>query len=89
MQTRGADVMNSFYKTIFITSLIGWLSDRQRRQQKELVKGERETSLAKAASTISFEIKEVLQSLEKIHSRASGLKDPDEGPGVATESLAK
>ena len=60
---------------IIVAGLIGLLSDRQRRQQEELLKGERAASLAKAASTVSFEIQDVVQSLEKIHLKAPGGKD--------------
>lgn len=63
---------------LVVAGLIGWLSDRQRRQQKKLSKGERDTALAKAASVLSFEIQEIVQSLGTIHPNSTALKDPNE-----------
>lgn len=63
---------------LFVAGLIGWLSDRKRKQQREMLKGERETSLAKAASALSFEIQEIVQRLGEINLRASWLKESDD-----------
>lgn len=44
--------------------LIGWLSDRQRKQQRRLVKNERATALGKAASALSFEVQSIVRRIE-------------------------
>jgi signal transduction histidine kinase len=58
-----------------IGGLIGWLSDRWHREQDELLQVERLTSLAKAASTLGFEIKDVVGNLQNIYSSSGGLID--------------
>jgi len=55
----------------FVAFAMGWLSDRQRKQQSQLLVSERITALGKAASTLSFEIRDIVGGLEKIH-RVSG-----------------
>ncbi len=63
---------------VFVSVLIGWLRDRQQVQQEKLLAGERTAALVKAASALSFEIKDVVNGLASIHRRASGLKAPNE-----------
>lgn len=75
MQTMTWQISLQLIMYLIVASLIGWLSDRQRFQQKLLLQEERIASLTKAASTISFEIKEIVQRLEKISSDASNLKE--------------
>ncbi|MGB3225671.1 MAG: HAMP domain-containing sensor histidine kinase [Desulforhopalus sp.] len=58
-----------------IAFLMGWLSDRQREQQHRLLKGERINTLAKAASTLSFEIRDIVKGIEEIHRQSGGLKE--------------
>lgn len=59
---------------LFIALLMGWLSDRQRRQQLLLLKNERISTLGKAASTLSFEVRDIVKGIEKIHRQSGGLK---------------
>ncbi|SDO89345.1 sensor histidine kinase [Desulforhopalus singaporensis] len=60
---------------LLVAGLIGWLSDRQRLQQKQLLQREKEASLAKAASSISFEIKEIIEKIEEIYSEETDIRD--------------
>jgi signal transduction histidine kinase len=63
---------------LFVSVLIGWLRDRQQAQQERLLAGERTTALVNAASALSFEIKDVVNGLDSIHRRSSGLKVSEE-----------
>jgi signal transduction histidine kinase len=63
---------------VFVSILIGWLSDRRQTQQRKFIEGERMTTLAKAAAALSFEIKDAVTSLDSIHQRSAGLKNPEE-----------
>lgn len=58
-----------------IGGLIGWLSDRWHRKQDDLLQAERLTSLAKAASTLGFEVKDVVENLQNIYSRKGNLTE--------------
>jgi signal transduction histidine kinase len=60
---------------LFVAILMGWLSDRQRIQQEQLLKGERISTLGKAASTLSFEVRDIVNVIEGIHKKSEGLKD--------------
>ena len=60
---------------LFVAMLMGWLSDRQRIQQEQLLKGERISTLGKAASTLSFEVRDIVNVIEGIHKKSEGLKD--------------
>ncbi len=59
---------------LFIAFIMGWLSDRQRRQQHQLLKNERISTLGKAASALSFEVQDIVKGIEKIHRQSGGLK---------------
>lgn len=59
----------------FVGLLIGWLSDRQRKQQRKLVKNERGTALGKAASALSFEVQSIVRRIESIHKHAGSNGD--------------
>lgn len=61
---------------LVVSVLMGWLSDRQKVQQKRLLEGERVTTLAKTATALSFEIKDAVSGLNNIHQRSEGLKNP-------------
>ena len=63
----------------FVALLIGWLSDRERKQQKRLFQNERTTALGKAASALSFEVQDIVRQIEGIHqqSRGSNSSNPD------------
>ena len=58
-----------------VAFLMGWLSDRQRNQQHNLLKNERINTLAKTASTLSFEVRDIVKSIEKTHRQAGGFKN--------------
>lgn len=58
-----------------VGGLIGWLSDRWRRKQDGLLQMERLDSLAKAASTLGFEVKDIVENLQKIYSNTNCLAD--------------
>jgi len=62
---------------IFITVLVGWLSDTQHKQQYKLLQGERITTLGKAASALSFEVQDIARRIEEIFMKSGGLKNPD------------
>lgn len=54
---------------LLVAALIGWLRDRQQEQQRKLLAGERATALARAASALSFEVQDIVSSLDLIHSQ--------------------
>jgi signal transduction histidine kinase len=54
-----------------VALLIGWLSDKERKQQIMLFKNERATALGKAASAVSLEVKNIVRHIENIHQQAS------------------
>ncbi len=55
----------------FVALLIGWLTDRQRKQQSKLFQNARSTALGKAASALSFEVQDIVRQIESIqHVRA-------------------
>ena len=60
---------------LFITALVGWLSDLERKQEHKLVQGERATSLGRAASALSFEVNDIAIRIEDIFKTSGGLKD--------------
>lgn len=62
---------------LFVAFLMGWLSDRQRRQQQELLKSERITALGKAASTLGVEIRDIVTGVDSIYRQSGGLKNVD------------
>ncbi|MCP4339328.1 MAG: hypothetical protein GY799_10680 [Desulfobulbaceae bacterium] len=55
-----------------IAFLMGWLSDRQREQQHQLLKNERINTLGKTAKTLSFEVRDIVKGIEKTHRQAGG-----------------
>ena len=55
-----------------IAFLMGWLSDRQRKQQQQLLKNERISTLGKTAQTLSFEVRDIVKGIEKTHRQAGG-----------------
>lgn len=61
----------------FVSMLIGWLSDRERRQQSKLFQNERVTALGKAASGLSFEVQDIVRQIENIHHRSKGKETDD------------
>lgn len=62
---------------LVVAFLIGWLSDRHRRQQQELLKNERVSALGKAASTLGFEIGDIVRGVVSIYKQAGGLQNPE------------
>lgn len=70
---------------LFIAFLIGWLSDRQRKQQNQLLKGEKISTLGKAASTLSFEVRDIVKGIEEINRRSGGLKNESENDDFLAE----
>jgi signal transduction histidine kinase len=60
---------------LVVALLIGWLSDRHRRQERELLQNERVTALGKAASNLGLEIGDIVRGLESIYRQAGGLKE--------------
>lgn len=81
----GTVILAQLAMYIVVSLLIGWLRDRQLSQYEKITADERVTALAKAAATLSFEIREVASSLDKIHVRASGLKDENEDENFKQE----
>lgn len=51
----------------FVALLIGWLSDRQRKQQNKMFQNAKSTALGKAASALSFEVQDIVRRIESIH----------------------
>ena len=70
---------------LVVSLLIGWLSDRHRRQQQEMLKNERVNALGKAALTLGFEIGDIVRGVESICRQAGGLKDQDYNAGLLNE----
>ncbi|EKD39830.1 MAG: Histidine kinase [uncultured bacterium] len=68
-----------------IAYLMGWLSDRQRRQQQQLLKNERINALGKAASTVGVEIRDIVREVESIYNRSGGLKNEEADDGFQNE----
>lgn len=60
---------------LFVAFLMGWLSDRQRRQRQQLIKNERLTALARAASTVGIEIGDIVKDVDSIYRNSGGLKN--------------
>ncbi len=60
---------------IFVSVMMGWLSDRRKKQQEQLLKGERITAMGRAASSVSFEVLDIIKSISKTYQRSGGLKD--------------
>lgn len=60
---------------LFVAYMMGWLSDRQRLQQEQLLKDERISTLGKAASTLSFEVRDIVNGIDVIHKKSGGLID--------------
>ncbi|MGW8195222.1 MAG: ATP-binding protein [Desulforhopalus sp.] len=60
---------------LFVALLMGWLSDEQRVQQERLLKNERINTLGKAASTLSFEVRDIVNGIDEIHKKSGGLKE--------------
>lgn len=65
-------VMTQICLYYFVSLLIGWLSDRERKQQNKLFKNERATALGKAASALSFEVQDIVRQIEGIHQQTGG-----------------
>ena len=65
-------VMTQICLYFFVALLIGWLSDRVRKQQSKLFQDERSTALGKAASTLSLEVEDIVRQMEGIHQKAGG-----------------
>jgi signal transduction histidine kinase len=59
---------------LFVAIMMGWLSDRRKKQQDLLLKGERITAIGRAASAVSFEILDIIKSISKTYQRSGGLK---------------
>lgn len=59
---------------IGIAALIGWLTSRMHAQQKKIVKDERRATLATLASALSFEIRDIVNSLGVKYARAGGMQ---------------
>lgn len=60
---------------LFVAFVMGWLSDRQRQQQQQLLKNERITALGKTASTLGVEIRDIVRSIESIVKDSGGLQN--------------
>jgi signal transduction histidine kinase len=54
----------------FVAILIGWLSDRKRKQQSKLFRNERITALGKAASALSFEVQDIVRRIDDIYHKS-------------------
>lgn len=65
-------VMTQIFLYFFVAMLIGWLSDRERKQQGRLFQNERTTALGKAASALSFEVQDIVREIEGIHQQSRG-----------------
>ncbi len=70
---------------IFITVLVGWLSDTQHKQQQKLIQGERVTTLGKAASALSFEVQDIVKRIAETFMNSGGLIDSHSNKDMQTE----
>ncbi|QGY41438.1 hypothetical protein GM415_15370 [Pseudodesulfovibrio cashew] len=61
---------------LFVAGLLGWLSDRQRRKNQELIAAERLSTLGKTVGVLSWEIKDNLHALRTLFERGGGLSLP-------------
>jgi signal transduction histidine kinase len=78
-------VMTQICLYFFVAMLIGWLSDRERKQQGKLFQNERITALGKAASALSFEVQDIVKEIEGIHQRSKGSESSSENDDMLTE----
>lgn len=70
---------------LFITALVGWLSDLERKQENRLLQGERATTLGRAASALSFEVRDIAIRIEDIFKASGGLKDENADKSMLEE----
>ncbi|SDB08563.1 Histidine kinase-, DNA gyrase B-, and HSP90-like ATPase [Desulfonatronum thiosulfatophilum] len=62
---------------LIVTALLGRLSDNQRRKQAALIEAGKLETLGQAAGTLSQELKWLMDSIQDIHDKAGGFKDPE------------
>jgi signal transduction histidine kinase len=79
---------------IAVACLLGWLSDRQRRKNRELLDAERLSTLGQTVGVLSWEIEDNLQTLRSLFERgggltASGLNQDFDGELDVMENLVK
>jgi signal transduction histidine kinase len=55
-----------------VAMVLGWLADRQRRQQKEIVEAENLALLGRAAVAVGYEMKDMLGALKRTAHQAKG-----------------
>jgi signal transduction histidine kinase len=56
-----------------VAVILGWLADRQRRQQKEILEAENLTLLGQAAVAIGYEMKDIVGALRQMAQQEKGL----------------
>ncbi|MBW1979886.1 MAG: histidine kinase [Deltaproteobacteria bacterium] len=59
---------------ILVAVVLGWLSDRQKRQQEEILQAENLAVLGRAAVAVGYEMKDVLGALNKMFKEPEGLQ---------------
>ncbi len=72
-----------FYFSVAL--LIGWLSDRKRKQQSKLFQKERSTALRKASSALIFIIQDIIRQVENIYNQAEKEESSSKADDVKTE----
>ena len=61
-----------------VAIVLGWLADRQRRQQQEMVEAENLTLLGQAAVAIGYEMKDIVAALKRTtHNQKKGLQSAE------------
>jgi signal transduction histidine kinase len=61
-----------------VAIVLGWLADRQRRQQQEMVEAENLTLLGQAAVAIGYEMKDIVGALKRTtHNQKKGLQSAE------------
>ncbi len=78
-------VITQSFLYFFVAVLIGWLSDRKRKQQSKLFQNERITALGKAASALSFEVQDIVRRIERIHQQTAEQQDRPINDDIVSE----
>ena len=60
-----------------VAAVLGWLVDRKKRQQREIVEAENLAVLGRAAVAVGHEMKDILGSLKRMAKQANGLQCTD------------
>ncbi|MFZ3046599.1 MAG: ATP-binding protein, partial [Desulfatirhabdiaceae bacterium] len=78
------DAITVFSQIIFfnlIAVVLGWVVDLQRKQQAELMHTEKLAVLGRAATAMSYEMQEILDSLKRLTAKSASVRSSESGLG--------